>query len=154
MSLHLFTNVEDIFTPSSILLSHSKLFSHTFNLSHIYTCVWSGECACAYVNEHMSVCSCVCDTQPSITSLESFRSCCAPIHTHSQCFDFPKSKDVNHLPPRVRARKFIHTGTHARLCTPWTRTCINYPSTSSSHSPPSLSCSPSSLPLSHSTIWE
>lgn len=130
MSLHLFTNLEDIFTPSSILLSHSELFSRTFNLSHIYTCVCSGECACAYVS--------VCDTQPSITSLESFRSCCAPIHTHSQCFDFSKSKDVNHLPPLVRAGEFIHTATRARR---WARTHtrMKYPSTSSSHSPPSLS---------------
>jgi len=117
MSLHLFTHLEDIFIPCSISLSRSELCSNTFNLSHICTCVWSRAymCICKCVCEHVFVC--VCDTQPSITSLESFRSRCAPIHTHSLCFDFSKSKDVNHLPPRVRAGEFIHTGTHARLHT-------------------------------------
>lgn len=141
--------------PCSVLLSQSKLFSNTFNLSHIYTCVWSSVymCICKCVCEYVALC--VCDTQPSITSLESFRSRCAPIHTHSLCFDFSKSKDVNHLPPRVRAGEFIHTGARARQHAgprARTHTRISDPSTSSSHSPPSLSCSPSSLPLSHSTI--
>lgn len=58
----------------------------------------------------------VCDTQPSITSLESFRSRCAPIHTLSHCFDFSKYKDVNHLPPLVRGGEFIHAGSRACLC--------------------------------------
>lgn len=111
MSLHLLTNLEDIFILTFILLSHCELFSHTFNMSHIYTV-----CAASSVHAHMQMY--VCDTQPSITSLESCRSCCAPIHTHSRCFDFSKYKDVNHLPPLVRAGEFIHTGTHARLCTP------------------------------------
>lgn len=87
----------------------------------------------------------VCDTQPSITSLESSRSCCAPIHTLSHCFDFSKYKDVNQLPPLVR-RRGIHTRrlTCAPVCAcaPNTRgrarTHINYPSLSSSHFPPSL----------------
>lgn len=64
---------------------------------HVYTCAQS---------VHIQIG--VCDTQPSITSLESSRSCCAPIHTHSHCFDFSKYKDVNQLPPLVR-RKGIHT---------------------------------------------
>lgn len=57
----------------------------------------------------------VCDTQPSITSLESFRSRCAPIYTHSHCFDSSKYKDVNHLPPLVRGGEFIHAGSRSRL---------------------------------------
>lgn len=149
MSLHLLTNLEDIFILTFILLSHCELFSHTFNMSHIYTV-----CVASSVYVHMQMY--VCDTQPSITSLESCGSCCAPMHTHSRCFDFSKYKDVNHLPPLVRAGEFIHTGTHACLCTPppppSTQTHTNYPSTSSSHFPPSLPCSHSSFPLSHSTI--
>ena len=139
-------------------IASSPLILLTCHISVLVCGAW-GVCTC--------ICKCVCvvflrtcDTQPSITSLESFRSRCAPIHTHSQCFDFPKSKDVNHLPPLVRAGECTHTGVHAcmpararphRACT---HTRMSYPSTSSSHSPPSLSRSPSSLPLSHSTIWE
>lgn len=92
----------------------------------------------------------VCDTQPSITSLESFRSRCAPIHTLSHCFDFSKYKDVNQLPPLVRGGEFIHAGSRARLCMfcehTRTHTHINYPSMSSSHFPPSLFCSPITPP--------
>lgn len=84
------------------------ILSSTFNLSHIYIlCV-----------AHMCICKCVrvyvCDTQPSITSLESFRSRCAPIHTLSHCFDFSKSKDVNHLPPSSQSRGIHTRGMHAR----------------------------------------
>lgn len=77
---------------------------HTFNMSHLYLCA-----GCAHSNQ------CVCDTQPSITSLESFRSRCAAIHTLSHCFDSSKYKDVNHLPPLVRGGEFIHAGSRSCL---------------------------------------
>ena len=117
----------------------------------VCTCICKCVCGCVCVWVH------TCDTQPSITSLESFRSRCAPIHTHSQCFDFQKSKDVNHLPPPgecTHTDAHARTPAHARPRRTRTHTRMSYPSTSSSHSPPSLSRSPSSLPLSHSTIWE
>lgn len=72
---------------------------------HVYTCAQA-------VHIQISVR----DTQPSITSLESFRSRCAPIHTLSHCFDFSKYKDVNQLPPLVRGGEFIHAGSRAHLC--------------------------------------
>lgn len=95
------------------LSAHTFLFFHFIILlraslrlltCHIYTCVPA-------VHIQISVC----DTQPAITSLESFRSRCAAIHTLSHCFDSSKYKDVNHLPPLVRGGEFIHAGSRSCL---------------------------------------
>lgn len=124
---------DSICSHVSILWFYYPIASASLRLltCHIHTCAQA-------VHIQISVC----DTQPSITSLESCRSCCAPIHTLSHCFDFSKYKDVNQLPPLVRGGEFIHAGSRARLCVlaqhTRTHTHINYPSMSSSHFPPSL----------------
>lgn len=98
---------DSICSHISILSFYYPIASVSLRLltCHIYTCVQA-------VHIQISVC----DTQPSITSLESFRSRCAHIHTLSHCFDFSKYKDVNHLPPLVRGGEFIHAGSRACLC--------------------------------------
>lgn len=128
---------DSICSHISILWLYYPIASASLRLltCHIHTCAQA-------VHIQISVC----DTQPSITSLESFRSRCAPIHTLSHCFDFSKYKDVNQLPPLVRGGEFIHAGSRACLCmfsehTRGRHTHINYPSMSSSHFPPSLFCS-------------
>lgn len=138
-----------LYPPPPFPFYYPTASTRTFNMSHISTCVCVGGRRSVHV--HMQMCAR--DTHPSITSLESFRSRCAPIHTHSHCFDFSKYKDVNHLPP-LRQSRGIHTHWDTRTARPAVHTHLRAhaihqrPPPTSLHLSPALSRhSPSAIPL-------